>query len=157
MISKQIFFFCFLFFVFVFFLWKKPVLGWLVCNPEGQFLLFITRKVLKEIEKKHFHLKEQGVNYQRLPQKNNIYLYFGCWMQLKLVGENFCHPKIAIFGQKWSEITNFLNNGWRYTLLGCKIWKYRHFYPRGKNILLNISGIFHAQIFFFTHLAVKLY
>ena len=54
-------------------------------------------------------------------------------MQLKLVGENFCHLKMAIFDQKWTEIENFLKNVWRYRLLGCKIWKYRHFYPR-KNI-----------------------
>ena len=29
-------------------------------------------------------------------------------MQLKLVGEIFCHLKTAFFGQKWSEIKIFL-------------------------------------------------
>ena len=67
---------------------------------------------MKEIGKKHFHLKEQGINYQRLLQKNNICLYFGCSMQLKLVGEIFCHLKTVFFGQKWSEIENSLINLW---------------------------------------------
>ena len=48
------------------------------------------------------------------------------------------------FLAKWSKIKIFLKNGWRYTLLGCKIWKYKHFY----RYYLTISGIFHAQTFF---------
>ena len=52
--------------------WKKPVFWQLVCNPKGQFLVFITRKILKEIGEKHFHLKKQGINYQRLLQRTTF-------------------------------------------------------------------------------------
>ena len=67
-------------------------------------------------------------------------------MQLKLVGEIFCHlkrPFLAKNGQKSKFFSKMAEDN---TFLGCKIWKYRHL---ENTYLLNISGIFHAQIFFF--------
>ena len=66
--------------------WKKPVFWQLVCNPKGQFLLFITRKALKEIGKKCFHLTEQGINISKIaPKEQHLHLFWildaieTCW------------------------------------------------------------------------------